>query len=105
MNSATSSPTQALIFSLEIPGKLSSWNEILAMHHWKRKKFKDDLAKSFLSALQASERGLSTKTICAENTTAIFAATHLEEYLEMKREKQKLRLRNARLKRAKKKKR
>ena len=103
MESSDSSQTQAPIFCLEIPGRLPSWNEILSMNHWKRKKFKDQLAKEFLSALKASENGSSMRITCAKNTTSTYVDT-LESYLAMKRTKQKLRQASARRKKAKKKK-
>jgi len=73
------------------------------MNHWKRKKFKDQLAKEFLSALKASENGSSMRITCAKNTTSTYVDT-LESYLAMKRTKQKLRQASARRKKAKKKK-
>lgn len=102
MESSVSSPTQALIFYLEIPVKLPSWNEILGMNHWRRKKFKDELAKGFLSALRASANDSSMRTTCAKNTMSIFADT-LESYLATKQAKRKLKQRSARLKKTKKK--
>ena len=65
--------------------KLPSWNAVLAMHHWKRKKFKDQLAKDFLFALQATAKGLLMKTTSAKSMSLISCAipasylmTHLE---------------------------
>jgi len=103
MEFSDSSQTPALIFYLEIPVKLPSWNEILGMNHWRRKKFKDELAKGFLSALQASASDSSMRTTCARSIISTYVDT-LESYLATKREKQKLRQRSARLKKAKKKK-
>ena len=64
-----------LIFQMKMPGRLPSWNQILAMHHWKRKKFKDALAKDFLSALKANENDSLTKITFAKNTSLISCAT------------------------------
>ena len=41
-----------LIFSLTVPGRLPSWNDILGMEQWARYKFKNSLAKDFLSNRQ-----------------------------------------------------
>ena len=87
-------------FTLELPIKLPSWNEILGMNHWRRMKFKAELASVFLSALQASERGSWTRIISAQNTPPTYSAT-LASYLAMKQESRKLKQRNARLKKAK----
>lgn len=80
--------------TLEIPGRLPSWNAILAMHHWARMKFKKELAAVFLSALRASGSGSSTKTISAKNTMSIYADT-LESSLQIRQEKRRLKQRNA----------
>lgn len=103
MESCDTSQAPVLIFSLIIPSKLPSWNEILGMHHWARKKFKDQIAQEFLSELRVCANDSSTKTICVKNIMSIYADT-LESYLATKQAKQKLRQRNAKLKKTKKKK-
>lgn len=82
-------PEGELVFSLTVPGRLPSWNEILGMEQWARYQFKKELAESFLSALRQSAADSSTKTICARSTTLIFVAT-LERYLQMRREQRRL---------------
>lgn len=89
------------IVVIEIPGRLPSWNQILAMQHWQRYKFKAALAKSFLLALQQSELASSTSTICAKNTMSIYAAT-LRSYLTMIQQRRLLRSANKKLAKAKK---
>lgn len=61
--------------TLIIPGRLPLWNQILAMHHWKRKKFKDEQMDVFLSALKASAKDWQTRTGCAKNMFWIAADT------------------------------
>jgi hypothetical protein len=91
ISSETSSLTPVMIFSVEIPGRLPSWNEILGMEQWARYKYKNELAAEFLSGLRHTGTDSSTKIISAKNTTSIYAAT-LESYLAMKQEKRKLKL-------------
>lgn len=79
-----------LLFSLEIDGRLPSWNEILGMEHWARDKFKSQLQEDFLFALRQSAAGCLTKTICARSTLLTAAAT-LESYRETVRLRRKLR--------------
>src|SRR5580704_4431953 len=93
-----------LIFSLTIPGRLPSWNQILGMEQWARYQFKKELAESFLFALQQSERASLTGTTCAKNTTSIFSATHLREYLETAQQRRRLKSAKKKLKLAKEKK-
>lgn len=81
-------------FSLVIPGRLPSWNQILAMHHWQRKKFKDQLAHEFLSALRQSASDCSIPTTSARNTTLTYAAT-LALFLTTRRIKSKSKSRSA----------
>ena len=93
MKSPADSPTPAPlslrpILTLKIPGRLPSWNMILAMHHWQRKRFKDQIAASFLSALRHSADDCSTRTISARNTTWTCAAT-LAQFLTTRRAKSK----------------
>lgn len=80
-----------LLFRMEIPGKLPSWNDILGMEQWARYKFKQELADVFLSELRASARGCSTRTISVRSTIATYADT-LESYLRMRQEQRKSRL-------------
>lgn len=84
------------IFTLEVPGRLPSWNEILGMEQWARYKFKGELAAAFLSALRLSGAGSSTKTTSVKSTTSIFADT-LALYLATKQAERKLKSRNKRL--------
>lgn len=95
MKSPADSPTPARlslqpILTLKVPGRLPSWNMVLAMHHWQRKKFKDRIAESFLSALHHSAADCSTKTISAKNTMWIYADT-LAQFLMTRRAKSKSR--------------
>ena len=69
---------------LTLPGRLPSWNQILAMNHWTRMKFKNQLASDFLCALRASASACSMKTTFAKNTMSTSADT-LASYLETKR--------------------
>lgn len=90
--SPTPPPTPSdgtLIFRLEIPGRLPSWNDILGMEQWARYKFKNQLAADFLSALQQSGPDSSMKITCARSTTSTYADT-LASYLAMKLERRKL---------------
>ena len=89
-----------LIFSLTVPGRLPSWNDILGMEQWARYAFKKELAAVFSSALQQSERDSLTRTISAKNTTLIFSATLLAEHLEILRQRRILRSRNKKLAKA-----
>src|ERR1035437_4270445 len=84
------------MFSLMVPGRLPSWNQILAMEHWARYKFKKELADVFLSALRASGGDCSTKIISAKSTIATYAGT-LESYLETALQRRKLRSANKKL--------
>ena len=79
-----------LLFSLEVPGRLPSWNEILGMEHWARYKFKDQLQLAFLYELQASGNAYSTSTTCAKNISLIAAGT-LASYRETALQQRKLR--------------
>ena len=86
---------------LIIPGRLPSWNTLLAMGHWQRAKFKTELQREFLSALQACGSDSSTQTTFARSTTSIAAAT-LASYLETTRAKSLSKRRNAKQQKAKK---
>ena len=89
-----------LIFSLTIPGRLPSWNDILGMEQWARYKFKKELADTFLSALRQHECDSLTKTTSAKNTTLTFSATLLAAHLETARQRRILKLRNKKLAKA-----
>lgn len=95
----TGSNEPELIFSIEIPGRLQSWNQILGMEHWERYKFKDALQADFLYELQASAKDSSTKTTCARNTILTAAAT-LASYRETARQLRKSKLAKKKLSRA-----
>src|SRR5882672_5795723 len=84
-----------LIFSLTLPGRLSSWNEILGMEHWQRYKFKNELANAFLYELRRSENDFSMKTTSAVSMSSIYAAT-LASYLQTRREQRRLKSRSKR---------
>lgn len=62
-------------FTLTVPGRLPSWNAILAMEQWQRYKFKKELARTFMSELRRSAADYSTKTTCAKNIWSIYADT------------------------------
>jgi hypothetical protein len=77
-------------FTLEIPGRLPSWNGILGMEHWGRAALKEKIQLAFLSALQRSACDSLTKTTSAKNTMSIAADT-LESYQATQRAKRALR--------------
>jgi hypothetical protein len=85
-----------LLFSLDVPGRLSSWNEILGMEQWARYKHKQELAGVFLSALRRTAADCSMRTTSAKSTWLTYADT-LVSYLRTRQEKRKLRLRNKKL--------
>ena len=62
-------------FTLRVPGRLPSWNQICGMEHWGRAKLKKDIQAAFLSALRASACDSSTKITSAKNTMSIAADT------------------------------
>ncbi len=80
-----------LIFSLTVPGRLPSWNDILGMEHYSRHTLKKHLAKEFLSCLRATAADSSIKIICAPSTLLTYAAT-LESFLAMRLVQRKSRL-------------
>jgi len=80
------------LFSLTIPGRLPSWNEILGMEQWQRYQFKKELAGAFLSALRATANGSSMKTTSAASTLLTYADT-LESYLAMRQAQRRLKSR------------
>lgn len=82
------------LFSLTIPGKLPSWNEVLGMEHWTRKDLKKSIQAGFLSALRASAETSSTRTISARNIM-LTAAVTLESSLKILQEQSELRRLNA----------
>lgn len=84
-------PEQKLIVSLNVPGRLPSWNEILGMEQWQRYQFKQRLAEDFLSELKRTAADCSMKTTSAKNIMWTYAAT-LECYLQTRREKRRLKL-------------
>jgi len=101
MNSALDSLTPPLIsfepapmtlgecvLTLEVPGRLPSWNDILGMEQWARYKTKKEMADVFLCALRASANDSSTRTTSARSTLLTFADT-LERYLLMRQEQRK----------------
>ncbi len=79
-----------LIFSLKVPGRLPSWNKLLAMEHWERNTFKKKLANDFLYALQASANTCLTRTTSVKNSYATYYAT-LVSYRETARQLRKFR--------------
>lgn len=81
-------------FRLVVPGRLPSWNQILAMHHWSRKKFKDNLTRAFLCALRASAGDCSMKITSAKSSTLTYADT-LASFLTTRRNSSKSKSRNA----------
>jgi len=94
---ATPPPAKGeLIFSLEVEGRLPSWNEVLGMEQWARYKFKGELAKDFACALRASAADSSTRTTSARNTMLTCADT-LERCLATKLAERKSRLHKKRL--------
>lgn len=89
-----------LIFSLTIPGRLPSWNELLGMEHWARYALKEQIQVAFLSALYQSANDSSTKIISAKNSMLIAHAT-LESYRKIRREQRELKSASKKLNRAK----
>lgn len=85
-----------LVFRLTIPGRLPSWNDMLAMEHWERYLYKREVADAFLSELRRIAESCSTKTTSARNSWLTYADT-LERYLAMRQEKRRLRLLKRRL--------
>ena len=86
---------QRLVVRLVVPGRLPSWNALLAMEHWARLKYKQQLANSFLSALRVSASDCSTLTTSARNTMWTAAAT-LDSYQQTRLMQRKLKSDNAR---------
>src|SRR5690606_10942059 len=89
---ATPSPPQlgeAEPIHIVIPGRLPSWNAILAMEHWARAKYKQQIQHAFLSALQHSASDCSTKTTYVKSTMSTACAT-LGSYLATQRGKARI---------------
>lgn len=78
-----------LIFSLTVPGRLPSWNELLGMEHWARYKLKDEIQVAFLSALYQSASDSSTKTT-SQKSIMLTAAATLACYRKTARERREL---------------
>lgn len=87
--------TEPLV-TIEIPGRLPSWNEVLGMEHWARDKYKISLREKFLCALRASVQDCSTRTISVRNILSTAADT-LAYYDRTARERRKLRSASKRL--------
>ena len=87
--------------TLTIHGRLPLWNAILAMHHWKRKKFKDAQMADFLFALQACAEDWQMRTGCVKNTFSIAADT-LASYQTIRQNCAKLKRANAKPRKARK---
>lgn len=79
-----------LIFSLVVPGRLPSWNEVMRMHRWAQHSLTERTQQDFLSALLAIASASSTKTTCAKKQSLIAYGT-LESCLAMRREQRELR--------------
>ena len=88
-----------LIFSMTIPGRLPSWNDILGMEQWARYDFKNELADSFLSELRRSAATSLTTTTAARNIMLTYCAT-LESYRATRAKLRALRQSNKRLEKA-----
>lgn len=80
---------------------IPSWNDVLQLEPWARRKRKQEIQQAFLSALLKSAGALSTRTTFAKNSFSIAAAT-LVSSLEIRRQKSELRRANAKLQKAKK---
>ena len=87
--------TEPLV-TIEIPGRLPSWNEVLGMEHWQRFKAKEKWANDFAYALRRSVEDCSTMTTLQRNTLLTAAAT-LDSYLVTRRELRKSKLASKRL--------
>lgn len=80
---------------------IPSWNDVLQLEPWARRKRKQEIQQAFLSALLRSADALSTRTTFAKNSFSIAADT-LVSSLEIRRQKSELRRANAKLLKAKK---
>lgn len=93
-------PLMSESIEILIPGRLPSWNALLALGHWERAKLKKSIQAEFLSALRACESDCSTKTTSRRNTMWTAADT-LDSYIQTSRVKRKLKLASAKPRRAK----
>ncbi len=89
--------TPSPCLELHLPGvKVPSWNALLAMGHWQRKRAKQAIQQGFLSALLATGNACLTRTTSVRNgwltaydTLASYLATRQTE-LALRRAKLKL---------------
>jgi hypothetical protein len=58
-----------------IPGRLPSWNQILAMEHWQRHKYKQQTKRAFELGLLQCASDCLTRTTSVKNTWLTSAAT------------------------------
>ena len=89
-----------LTITLIIPGRLPSWNALLAMNHWRRAKEKQKVQAEFILALSRSENACATQTILARKgllTVSDIAA----QFQEMSRTKSRSKQANAKPRKAK----
>lgn len=78
-----------------------SWNDLLSLDEWGRKRLKSQIAVAFLSALRAYESDYSMRTTCAGKSSPTFSDT-LVAYQVIAQDKRKLRQASARQMKAKK---
>jgi hypothetical protein len=90
-NADTTQNSPELLMRLVIPGRLPSWNALLAMGHWQRHKLKRETQESFLCALRAADDASLTSTTSVKSMWLIAADT-LESYRATALAKRKLRL-------------
>lgn len=83
------SPPKEPWVTIEVPGRLPSWNEICGMEHWARYQLKDKIQESFLYELRASASDSSMMTTSAKSIMLTAAAT-LDSYRAMRREQRAL---------------
>jgi len=74
-----------------------SWNDLISVDEWLRKKRKEEIRAAFLSALRASADDSLTRTTCAARSLSIAADT-LASFLATRQQQRALRRRNAKLK-------
>lgn len=77
-----------------------SWNDMLALDEWGRRRLKEKIADVFLCELQACCTACATTTTSVKKSLSIYAAT-LACYRTTIRDKRKLRQSSARQKKAK----
>jgi hypothetical protein len=88
-NSAASFPTpagQRLLLTLTIPGRIPSWNALLAMGHWQRAKAKKKIQDEFISALSLSANASAIPTILVRSGCSTLSG--IAELFEMTRQRQ-----------------